>query len=80
MTYDPARAFRNRMRLTESRIKDMGMLIARWDEYDAIQLLPPEARNRNITKPRRSRADARWHQDMLVQHLGELEELWERRQ
>lgn len=80
MTYDPVRGFRNRMRLTEARIKDMGMLLARWDEYEAIQLLPPEVRNRNITRPKRSRQEARQHQDMLVRHLGELEDLWERRQ
>lgn len=48
-----------------------------WDEYDANQLLPPEQR-RPLERPTLTRGGLKELQLMLVERIGELEELFQR--
>ena len=48
-----------------------------WDEYEANALLPPEQR-RPLPRPKLTRGGLKELQLMLVQRIGELEELFAR--
>ena len=51
--------------------------LSAWDEYEANQLLPPDQR-RPLSRPKLTHGGLKELQLMLVQRIGELEELFER--
>lgn len=73
------RSFCREIRLTRWRIKRMGELLDRWDEYEALQAAPPDIRRTVVEKPDLSRELVKDLHTFLVSRLGELEEMWERR-
>ena len=73
------RSFRREVRLTRWRIKAMGELIDRWDEYEAMRVAPPGTFQKAVNLPELSREFAQEMHAELLAHLGRLEAAWERR-
>jgi hypothetical protein len=59
------------------RLARVRAAISAWDEYEANQLLPPDQRS-PLPRPKLTRGGLKELQLMLVQRLGELEELFGR--
>ena len=59
------------------RLRRVNAALSAWDEYEANQLLPPDQR-RPLPRPKLTREALKELQLMLVQRIGELEELFER--
>jgi hypothetical protein len=60
------------------RLARVNAVLSAWKEYDANRLLPPDQR-RPLPRPRLTRGGLKELQLMLMQRIGELEELFERR-
>ena len=56
------------------RLGRVNAALSAWDEYDANRLLPPDLRRR-LSRPKLTRGGLKELQLMLVQRIGELEEL-----
>ena len=59
------------------RLARVNAALSAWDEYDANQLLPPD-RRRPLPRPELPRGGPTELQLMLVQRIGEVEELFGR--
>ena len=59
------------------RLGRVNAALSAWDEYEANQLLPPDQR-RPLPRPKLTREALKELQLMLVQRIGELEELFGR--
>ena len=59
------------------RLARVNAALSAWEEYEANQLLPPDQR-RPLPLPKLTRGGLMELQLMLVQRIGELEELFER--
>jgi len=57
------------------RLARVNAALSARDEYEANQLLPPD-RRRPLPRPKLTRAGLKELQPMLVQRIGELEELF----
>ena len=62
---------------TVARLARVNAALSAWDEYEANQLLPPEQR-RSLARPKLTRGGLKELQLMLVERIGELEELFGR--
>jgi hypothetical protein len=58
------------------RLARVNAALSAWDEYEANQLLPPD-RRRLLPRPKLTRGGLKELQLMLVQRIGELQELFE---
>ena len=59
------------------RLRRGNAALSAWDEYEANRLLPPDLR-RPLPRPKLTRGGLKELQPMLVQRIGELEELFGR--
>ena len=59
------------------RLRRVNAALSVWDEYEANELLPPD-QWRPLPRPKLTRGGLKELQLMLVQRIGELEELFER--
>jgi hypothetical protein len=59
------------------RLARVNAALSAWEEYEANALLPPDQR-RPLLRPKLTRGGLKELQLMLVQRIGELEELFER--
>jgi hypothetical protein len=73
------RSFRREVRLTRWRIKAMGELLDRWDEYEAMLAQPPGTQGKPIKRPELSREVVEDLHKELLERLEQLEAAWERR-
>ena len=60
-----------------NRLRRVNAALSVWDEYEANRLLPPD-RRRPLLRPRLTRGGLKELQLMLVERIGELEELFGR--
>lgn len=72
------RRLRAHQAATLARLECVNAAIARWDEYDAAHLMPPDLRPK-IARPRLSRAELAGLAHVLIETLVELDVAWERR-
>jgi hypothetical protein len=72
------RAFLRTRRATAARLRRVNAALSRWDEYDAAAAMPADLRPQ-VERPTLGRGALKKLQGMLVGAIGELEELWERR-
>ena len=56
------------------RLRRVNAALSAWDEYEANRLLPPDQR-RPLPRPKLTRGGRKELQLMLVQRIGELEDL-----
>lgn len=63
---------------TLTRLRRVNEALSAWDEYDATALLPQDVRPR-IQPPPLNREALQDLQRVLVETVGELEAMWERR-
>jgi hypothetical protein len=59
------------------RLRRVNAALSAWDEYEANRLSPPDRRH-PLPKPKLTRGGLKELQLMLVQRIGELEELFGR--
>lgn len=73
-----AQDFKRHQLRTLGRLKRVNQALARWDEYESAQSLPEDIRP-EVTPPSLSRDALQSLRATLVSILGELDEMWERR-
>lgn len=74
----PVEQFARRRRRTVAQLRTVSDALDRWEEWESCEAMPEDFRP-VATKPRGDRAALKGRRALLLGVLGEIEEMWERR-